>query len=164
MAYGEPLDNKGSGDWDFTEFEGRNSVDLLARMIYSESRGESEEGKRGCAFVAKNRKAKDSSEFGGDTYEGVLLKKYQFSGMTTSSARKPDLTSDAWKASLDIAKNMSKKTNPIGKCLWFRTNKSYKDNTRTKDGKEEINFSGKYSEVVEKKVIGNHTFFRVKGY
>jgi spore germination cell wall hydrolase CwlJ-like protein len=54
--YGEPLENK-SG---LSEFEGRGSVDLLARMIYSEARGESWAGKQGVAHVTKNRKAKAS--------------------------------------------------------------------------------------------------------
>ena len=47
--YGEPLENKGSSTWDLSEFEGRDSVDLLARLIYSEAEGESNEGKRGVA-------------------------------------------------------------------------------------------------------------------
>lgn len=163
--YGEPLENIGSSAWDLSEFKGRDSVDLLARMIYSESRGESSEGKRGCAHVAKNRKAKNSSEFGKNTYEGVLLKKYQFVGMTTKSAREPNLDSSAWKECLKIASNMSTTKNPIGKCLWFVTNSHFSSNSRNEDGKEEYTFDGKnYREVVEKVVIGNHTFFRVKGY
>lgn len=163
--YGEPLENKGTSEWDLSEFAGRDSVDLLARMIYSEARGESYKGKQGCAHVAKNRKAKNTTEFGGNTYEGVLLKKYQFAGMTTESARKPDLTSTAWKDSLEIASNMATTTNPIGSCLWFVTNTYFKSHSRTKDGVEEYTFDGtNYRKVVEKVVIGNHTFFRVQGY
>ncbi len=39
--YGEPLTNK-SG---LKEFKGRNSVDLLARVIYGEARNQTWEGK-----------------------------------------------------------------------------------------------------------------------
>lgn len=163
--YGEPLANIGSDPWDLTEFIGRDSVDLLARMVYAEARGESVEGKRGCAHVAKNRKAKNLSEFGGNTYEGVLLKKYQFEGMTTESARKPDLSSQAWQDSLNIAMNMSTTPNPIGNCLWFVTNSYYATRVSYKDGVEYYTFPGSTArKVVEKKVIGNHTFFRVEGY
>lgn len=159
MGYGEPLKDKEG----LSEFEGRDSVDLLARMIYAEARGESLKGKKGCAHVAKNRKAKNSTEFGGDTYAGVLLRSGAFAGMTTKAAREPDLKSDAWKECLDIASNMSTTTNPIGKCLWFVTNDYFAKHSRVKDGKEQYLFSA-YCDVVEKVVIGNHTFFRVSGY
>lgn len=117
MSYGEPLEDKGKGKWDFTEFKGRGSVDLLARMIYSEARGESKTGKRACAFVAKNRKA--NGGFGGKTYESVLLASGQFEGMTTESARKPKISSQAWKDGLAIASDLASQTNPIGNRLYF---------------------------------------------
>lgn len=163
--YGEPLENKGSSTWDLSEFEGRDSVDLLARLIYSEAEGESNEGKRGVAYVALNRRDSGKSEFGGSTFESVILKKYQFEGMTTSRARKPDLESDAWADSLDIASNMSTTKNPIGDCLWFMTNSAYKKGASGSGSNETFTFSGSTAKkVVEKKVIGNHTFFRVEGY
>lgn len=112
--YGEPLENL-SG---LSEFEGRDSVDLLARMIYSEARGESWAGKQGVAHVAKNRKATGTW---GNTYEDVLLSPSQFSGMATLSARQPDLTSQAWSDSLYIAMNMDTQYNPIGNRLYFRS-------------------------------------------
>lgn len=160
--YGEPLSDLTG----LTEFEGRDSVDLLARMIYSEARGESLEGKRGCAHVANNRKKKNTTEFGGGTFAGVLLKSGQFAGMTTASARQPDLTSSAWTDSLSVAANMATMANPIGTCLWFVTNTYYSSHTRTSNGTEQYSFDGgsTYTDVVEKKVIGNHTFFRVSGY
>lgn len=159
MSYGEPLSST-------KDLKGRDGVDLLARMLYSEARGETEEGKRGCAYVASNRKDKNKTEFGGNTWEGVILKKYAFVGMTTTSALKPDLTSDAWDDSLDIATNLSSKTNPIGTCLWFVTNSYYKKHIKTSGSKESYSFDGgsTYTEVVEKVVIGGHTFFKVKGY
>lgn len=158
--YGEPLQDLPG----LTEFSGRDSVDLLARMIYSEARGESWAGKQGVAFVASNRKARNSSEFGGGTYEGVILCPGQFEGMTTLSAREPDTASVAWSDSLYIASNMSTQNNPIGTCLWFVTNTYYNANSRIYYGQEQYTFGGSYIDVVEKVVIGNQTFFRVAGY
>ena len=158
MSYGEAVSSK-------DDLKGRDGIDLLARMIYSEAGNQSEKGKRGCAYVAKNRKDRNEKQFGGNTWEGVLLKAGQFAGMSTSAALKPDTTSDGWKDSLDIAKNLSDKSNPIGSCLWFNTNSLYSKQSKTESGKEYYKFgSGSYNEVVEKVVIGDHTFFRVSGY
>lgn len=158
--YGQPLPNE-SG---LTEFEGLSSYDLLARMIYAEARGESWAGKQGVAHVAKNRKAKNSTEFGGGTYEGVILKDYAFEGMTTSSAREPDLDSSAWDDCLYIAMNMNTQANPIGTCLWFHTNALYNKNVKISGDQEQYNLGGGYRDVVEKYIIDNHTFFKVSGY
>ncbi len=158
--YGEPLSNL-SG---LSEFYGRDSVDLLARMIYSEARSEAWVGKQGVAHVAKNRRAKNLAEFGGGTYEGVLLHPGAFDGMTTLAARQPDLTSEAWNNSLYIAGHMGTQYNPIGTCLWFRTNSSYNANSRIYNGQEQYTFGSGWKNVVEKYVIGGHTFFRVAGY
>ncbi len=158
MGYGDALSST-------DDLKGRDSVNLLARMIYSEAGNQTEEGKHGCAFVAKNRKDKNLSEFGGNTWEGVLLKANQFVGMTTDDALKPDTSSTAWKESLDIAKNLSSKTNPIHKCLWFNTNKLYGNQSKMEGNVEYYRFgSGSYNEVTDKKVIGNHTFFILRGY
>lgn len=161
---GTCLTNKGTDEWDFSEFTGLDSTDILARLIYSEARGESMTGKRGVYYVVVNRKAKNSSEFGGNTIAGIALKKYQFSGMTTSHARCPDNDAQSWKDSLSVAGNGG--TNPIGKCLWFNTNAKYKERITTdKDNNEYYTHPGSTAKlVVEKVVIGNHTFWRVKGY
>ncbi len=110
-----------------------------------------------------NRKAKNSTEFGGNTVAGVVLRPGQFDGMTTSSARCPDTSSSAWSESLNVAQNGG--TNPIGKCLWFNTNTLYGNRTKIVNSKEHYTFDRtNYKEVVEKVIIGNHTFFRVAGY
>jgi len=157
MSYGEPLKNKGESIWDLSEFEGRDSVDLLARMIYGEARGESKKGKRGVAHVAKNRKDKNKKYLGGNTYAGVILKKYQFEGMTTKAAREPDLSSQAWEDCLDIASNMSTTDNPIGDRLYFVA-KDYYDKYASDD---RIDLGGGKTDVLDKLVIGNHVFFNV---
>ena len=158
MAYGEPLNST-------DDLKGRDGIDLLARMIYSEAGNQSEKGKRGCAFVAKNRKDRNETQFGGNTWEGVILKPYQFDGMTTSNALRPDTSSSARADSLDIAQNLSSKTNPIGGCLWFNANSMYRQQTKTEGGKEYYRFgSGAYNEVTEKVVIEDHTFFKISGY
>lgn len=119
MSYGEPLTNIGTDIWDFTEFVGRDSVDLLARMIYSEARGEPWAGKQGVAYVAKNRK--DNGSWG-NTYAEVLLARYQFEGMTEETARCPDIThpdTSGWTDCLYIAENLSSQYNPIGNRMYF---------------------------------------------
>jgi len=109
---------------------------------------------------------KNLAEFGGNTYEGVLLYPGAFAGMTTLAAREPNLTSQAWHDSLYIAGNMATQYNPIGACLWFVTNSYYEDNSRTYNGQEQYTFNGgsTWKNIVEKYVIGSHTFFRVTGY
>lgn len=156
-----------------SEFVGRDSVDLLARLIFSEAQGESWAGKQGVAFVAQNRKLKNIPEFGtGGTFESVILHTTQgqadFVGMTTSYARCPDRSLQAWSDSLYIAENMATQYNPIGQCLWFRTQQAYdaiKGLTQI-NGHDTVSLDGgaNYREVVEKVVIGNHVFFRVQGY
>lgn len=158
MEYGEALNST-------DDLKGRDGIDLLARMIYAESRGESFEGKCGCAFVAKNRKEhKRAGEFGGNTWEGILLKEKQFA-MTGDAALKPDTSSQAWADCLDIAQNLSDKTNPIGECLWFNGNSYYATRISIEDGVEKYRFGSRDPQVVDQKhVIGNHTFFRISGY
>lgn len=159
MTYGEAISA--------SERAGRPGLDLLARMIYAEALGESEMGKRGVACVARNRKdhAK-ASMFGGTTYKDVILCDGQFTSITTSNFLKPDLNSTAWKDSLNIALNMDTVVNPISACLWFNKNDDYKTHTKIENGVEKYLFPGteKYQQVIEKKVLGGHTFFRLSGY
>ena len=160
MGYGDALSSK-------DDLKGRDGIDLLARMIYSEAGNQTEEGKRGCAYVAKNRKDRNEKPFGYDTWEGVILKANQFSGMSTSAALKPDISSNGWKDSLDIAQNLSGKVNPIGGCLWFNANTTYNNHSIIENGKEFYWFGSdvdKKKEVTEKYVIGGHTFFKIAGY
>lgn len=158
MAYGEAVNS-------FSELSKLNGTDLLARMIYSEARGESDKGRIGCAFLVKNRKDKYTTEFGGNTWAGVILKSGQFDGMKTDAALCPDTSSTAWKECLELALNVYDEVNPIGTCLWFNGNSYYEGRCRTSGDKEYYSFdSGSEREVVEKVVIGNHTFFRVSGY
>ncbi|TKI56253.1 cell wall hydrolase [Brevibacillus antibioticus] len=157
MAYGEPLKRK-------SQLEDCSSTDLLARIIYAEAEGESEEGKRGVAFVIKNRKDRDSREFGGNTYKGVILKKSQFSAVDRDEMLQPDTSSRSWKDSLDIAKNMSKKDNPIGDCLWFNADWMWEDQYDRVENTYTFPDGSKVHRVVEMHEIGKHVFFRVKGY
>lgn len=147
-----------------SEFNGLATNDLLARVIYSEAAGEPLVGKRGVAHVVKNRVSKNSSVFGGGTYAGVILKPGEFQGMTTSLARCPSTSSIAWTDSLSIANSIG--NSPVGKTLWFNTNSLYKQRSFTFPSYEGYTFNNgnSYIKVVEKYVIGGHTFFRVDGY
>lgn len=117
--------------------------------------------------MARNRKDhKKASGFGGTTYKDVILADGQFKSVGKPKFLQPDLSSTAWKDSLNIALNMDTVVNPISACLWFVTNSDYKKYMITENGVEKYKFPGtdKYQQVVEKKVLGNHTFFRVSGY
>lgn len=160
MSYGDCLTDQTG----LTEFNGRDSVDLLARVIYSEAGGESWAGKQGVCWVVKNRRARNSTEFGGNTFAGVILKQGGFEGMLYSSARCPNLNSSDWTDSLYIAENNTTQDNPIGTCLWFRPNANYASLSRINNGVEQFSGFGSWVNVTEKVVIGNHTFFKVAGY
>ncbi len=160
MTYGEKIT--------VSEMSGRPGLDLLARMIYAEAEGESEMGKRAVACVARNRKEHArASEFGGTTYKDVILHPNQFSTVGTSRFLEPNLESTAWSDSLEIALNMDEVVNPISACLWFNTNSLYNKRSRVVNGQEQYTFNTanpSYQNVTEKKVLGNHTFFRISGY
>lgn len=161
MAYGEKLPDLTG----LSEFDGLDDADLLARLVYSEARGESVEGWQAVAHVVRNRKVKNSSEFGGNTYSGVILKPNQFVGMTTVSAREPDTSSSAWNDILYIALTIDNQYNPISNCLWFVTNTYFANHSRTSNGQLQYSFvSGVWKNVTKKYVIGGQTFFLIEGY
>ncbi|MBP3609580.1 MAG: cell wall hydrolase [Lachnospiraceae bacterium] len=158
MAYGESLSTA-------NELIGRDGIDLLTRLIYAEALNQSESVKKGVAFVVKNRKEKNSSVFGGNTWEGVILEKNQFTKITSSYALQPDTSSEEWKTSLDIARNIADKTNPVGNCLWYAKSTYYARKVSTENGKEYYcQGTGVYNEVIEKTVLGDYTFYRLLGY
>lgn len=160
-TYGESLTNTTG----LTEFNGQEDADLLARLIYSEARSESVEGWQAVGHVVRNRKVKNTSEFGGGTFPGVILKSGQFVGMTTQSAREPDTTSSTWNDILYIALTIDNQTNPISNALWFWTNTLFNSKSRTtSSGQLQLYFVGSWQDITYKKVIGNHTFFLVAGY
>lgn len=153
LPYGRPLSNK-------AELKNLSSIDLLARMIYGEARGESLEGMRGVAFVAYNRK--DHSRFP-NSLSSVLLEG-RFVGLSSPAGLAPDTNSDSWKKSLDIALKMPNLSNPIGNLLWFNATKTFEKILKENGGKYKFGNTGTAVAVKNKKVIGNHTFFIVEGF
>jgi len=148
MAYGEELTST-------DELYDIDNVDLLARLIYSEAESETEEGKRGVAFVASNRK--ETSGFP-NTYKEVILQKGQFDGIWTKRALKPDTSSQAWKDSLDIASNMATKKNPIGTRTYFQREDSLK--TLDKSGTNgTYKGTNSWTSFSDGKIIGAHIFY-----
>lgn len=159
MAYGDCLTDQ-SG---LSEFNGRDSVDLLARVMYAEARNQEYVGRQGVCWVVKNRIAKNLPEFGGNTFAGVILSG-DFKGMYDYAARCPNTTEYGWTSSLYIAQNHTTQYNPIGTCLWFNTNTYYNNHSRISGGVEQYNgFGTGWKNVVEKVVLKDHTFFRVEG-
>ncbi|CAM5197208.1 hypothetical protein UACE39S_04335 [Ureibacillus acetophenoni] len=148
-----------------TEFDGLTNTDLLARLIFAEAQGESWIGKKGVAHVVNNRVEKNLTKFGGGTIKGVILKEGEFEGMKSIYARCPGTDTDGWKESLSVAQNIG--ANPVGDTLWFNRNDIYDQNSDYLPAlmADAYTFDGEtYHEVVEKTIIGNHTFFRVYPY
>ena len=83
--------------------------------------------------------------------------------MTTERARKPDLQSDAWADSLNIASNMSTVKKSYWRLLMVYDKFCIQKGASGSGNNETFTFSVLLLKVVEKKVIGNHTFFRVEG-
>lgn len=142
-------------------------IDCLARMIMGEAEGEPRLGKVGVAYVVKNRQTiGKKSEFGGPDYKSIVLQGEgsQFNGIRSPKALNPKAYNlSAWNECLDVASNFIFESDPIGKCLWFNTTKLYNSILAANGGKYKF-ASGLPLKVVESKVIGNHTFFRVEGY
>jgi len=161
MSYGEPLNS-------VDDLRGRASEDILARIIYDEARGESWAGKQAIAAIVANRKQCKTNEFRNqNTVEDVVLYAGAFDGITYSknTVLKPDTSSQAWHDGLYIAINSADQDNPIGKCLWFIQNASFENRVIRKNGKEYYQWAGTPEQlIVEKVVIGGHTFFRVENY
>jgi len=141
-----------------------NNTELVARLIYSEAAAESMDGKKGVAQVVINRQLKNSvSEFGGANVRDVVLKTPGgFDGMTKSTARCPtDVL--AWNNSWLAANDPGSATVKVGTTLWFNTNSLFAQ----RDGYDgagylTYTFPGQpAARVMEKVVIGGHTFFRV---
>lgn len=154
-----------------TEFDGLSNLDLLARLIYSEARGETTQGLYGVARVVHNRVLKNLTEFGGSSVKGVILKTPGgFVGMTTVDARCPytdGVQGAEWRAALQAANIYGTEPNPVGKTLWFNTNSVYSSRViKDSQGKDTYKFPNisYYQTVVEKYIVGGHTFFRVSGY
>lgn len=160
MAWGDPVSDLPG----LSEFDSLDVVDVVTRCIYAEARGESQEGKAGVVWVISNRVDKNLSEFGGDSYKSVVLKPSQFEGMTQLAARQPDNTSTAWDNCLSETLAATRSPNPIGTCLWFVTNAYFTNHVINSGVTQYWNFGAGNKKIVEKVVIGNHTFFRVEGY
>ena len=153
LPYGKALSSS-------DELKNLSNIDLLARMIYGEARGESLEGMRGVAHVAYNRK--DHSRFP-SSLSSVLLNG-GFDGLYSAEGLAPDTNSSSWKNSLDIAMKMQNLENPIGNLLWFNATKTFENNLKVNGGKYKFGGTSTPVSVTNKKVIGNHTFFIVEGY
>lgn len=135
----------------------------MARTIYSEAMGESYTGKVAIYHIAFNRLKKNMKEFGTPTMKDVLLKTPGgFDGLTTYYARNPNVYSQAWRDCCDIASTAG--SNPIGNCLWYNTNLVFASKTFTSGGYTYYRFNSGAKKIVEKVIIGKHTFFRVEGY
>lgn len=101
-GFGAPITDYSSG-W----YNNLVDVELLTRLIYAENTFNSAD-QNAIAWVIINRKNKNSSEFGGNTYRGVATKSGAFETITggkdgTLNARVPDTSKSTWRQAVWLA-------------------------------------------------------------
>ncbi|MFE0556582.1 hypothetical protein ACFW1P_11735 [Paenibacillus sp. NPDC058910] len=163
MAIGDPLTSR-------DQLYGRDSVDLVARTLWGEARGDS--GSRvGIAYVINNRKNNTSYyEFRNlNTVKDVVLAENAFScfnpgTQSLQECLKPDTSSPQWANIVRVASNLTNYPNPIaGKCF-YSANWRFAQLTETRNGKLYYSFpGGRTVEVTSKIVVSEHTFFDYTG-
>ncbi|WP_018887883.1 cell wall hydrolase [Paenibacillus massiliensis] len=159
MAIGDALTSK-------SQLKGRDSVDLLARTLYGETRGDSA-SRVGVAYVISNRKSnKTYNEFKNlNTIEAVVLHPYAFSCFNDNDPNlahclRPDTSSAAWKNIVNLASNLSNSANPIAAKCFYNTNKRFEELSYTQNGKLYYKFPGGSTVQISSKIsIGAHMFF-----
>lgn len=138
---------------------------IMARTIYSEAMGESYTGKVAIYYIVINRQKKILEEFGRPMLKDVILETLGgFDDLTTYYARNPYIYTQEWRDSCDIALTGGGGKNLIGNCLWYNTNTVFATKTFKSGGYTYYKFNSGSKKIVEKVVIGKHTFFRVEEY
>ncbi|OME86436.1 MULTISPECIES: cell wall hydrolase [Paenibacillus] len=159
MAIGDPLTSK-------SQLYGRDSVDLLARTLYGETRGDST-SRVAVAYVIMNRKNNSTYyEFKNtNTVEAVVLDPGKFSCFNDGDPNlddvlRPDTSGPQWKNCVNVAANLSSFSNPIADKCFYNTNTRFAQRSYTQNGKLYYNFPGGNTVVVSSKIsIGEHMFF-----
>ncbi|WP_106768760.1 cell wall hydrolase [Paenibacillus faecalis] len=159
MAIGAPLTSK-------SQLYGRDSVDLLARTLYGETRNDSV-SRVAVAYVIMNRKNnKTYYEFKSlNTIEAVVLEPQAFSCFNNNDPNlddvlRPDRNSAAWKNCVNVASNLSSFKNPIGSKCFYNTITRFNQRSYTQNGKLYYDFPTGRTVVVSSKIaIGAHMFF-----
>jgi len=124
-------------------------VEILAKTIYTEARGESYKGKLAVATIIWNRANNNTWRKLG--LSGVCLQKKQFSGWNNGEPRikiNTYLEQKAWNDSLELAKSMVDNT--------FRPLAALKDSTYYYNPKKATPSWGKKLKNI--KFVGNHKF------
>ncbi|MCM3174587.1 cell wall hydrolase [Paenibacillus sp. MER 99-2] len=161
MAIGDALTSK-------SQLNGRDSVDLLARTLYGEARGDSE-SRVGVAYVIINRKNDTTQNpFKSlKTIEDVVLYPNAFSCFLTSDPNfkhvlAPDTSSAAWKNCVSLASNVTAHKNPIGDKLYYTATSLFNNLSYTENGKLYYKMPGTGTFQVSSKIaIGGHMFFNI---
>ncbi|MBP2113886.1 MULTISPECIES: cell wall hydrolase [Paenibacillus] len=159
MAIGDPLTSK-------SQLYGRDSVDLLARTLWGETRGDSD-SRVSVAYVINNRKNNTTyGEFKNlNTIEAVVLKPFAFSCFNEGNPNLPEClapnrSSAVWTNIVNLASNLGNYTNEIGSKCFYSTNTRFAELSYTSGGKLYYSFPGGGTvQVSSKVVVGKHTFF-----
>lgn len=165
-VYGQPLTDLPG----FQEYDGLSNTEILARLIYGEAEAEPWVGKTSVAYVVRNRVIKNLPEFGGSTYRGVMLKTFPdgsvaFAGLQNPRALKPNINSNEWRDSVNVAGTFLSYQNLIGGCLWFWRSDYYNSNSRSGGSLGQVYLGGKWQYVTEKWSFAipgsNNVFFNI---
>jgi len=143
-------------------------IDMLARLLVSESEGEGREGMQAVANVVQNR-IKDSSPDTGfrnqKTFESVITAKNQFTGYANDRYYEAQSKGAAWKRALDVAKQaVEGKLQDITQGSTYYRNKNIPVGTKgsSKEGQGFFDKNLATGNFETYKNIGKHTFYKEK--
>ena len=143
-------------------------IDMLARLLISESEGEGREGMQAVANVVQNRIADSSSATGFKnqrTFESVITAKNQFTGYANDRYYEAQSKGAAWKRALDVAKQaVEGKLPDITQGSTYYRNKNTPVGTKgsTKGGQSFFDKNIATGNFELYKDIGKHTFYKEK--
>ncbi|WP_458120876.1 cell wall hydrolase [Paenibacillus sp. Z6-24] len=145
-----------------------SSVDLFARTLYGESRGDSQ-SRVGVAYVVFNRKNNRTiPPFASQsTIADVVLAKNAFSCFNPNDPNlsvvlAPNTNDAAWKNCVALASNLSNYSNPIGDKLYYTVTSLFTSLSYTENGKLYYRMPGTGTFQVSSKIaLGAHTFFNI---
>ncbi|XP_063697506.1 spore cortex-lytic enzyme-like [Culicoides brevitarsis] len=121
-------------------------MEVFAKTVYMEARGEIPEGRLWVAWVIKNRAA--DGRFGGRTIKEVCLHKDQFecwNNCTDTTISEPDIYRDIWNM-CERVYNSSLSQDPTGGCVYYNN-----------PDKENPDWAHRVRKI---RKIGNHQFYK----
>jgi N-acetylmuramoyl-L-alanine amidase len=132
----------------------RSQITPMSRNVYHEARGEPKLGQMMVAYITLMRAKANRSVWGGDTIEGVVYKKGQFSWTYHSGKKAKTPSGPAWDRAVDVATLVALGFFEPPPELLLAT--SYM-NPDASSQKEKCRMA---THLVQVGVVGNHYFYR----